>query len=99
MANVDIPAWVARVQAYVASPPPDAPPLDKSFTRTMAVMEATKPEGLNLHTFPAMEAIEVIQAYYAAVDAAVPAGSGRTQKRKQKGLQKRRSSRRWRHRS
>jgi hypothetical protein len=85
MADIDIPAWITRVQEYVASPPVGAAPLNKSFARTMEVLEATKPTGLDLHsTAASLELVEVLQAYYDAIDAqpAAPAGQGGRRHRK-----------------
>ena len=95
--NIDVPAWITRIQEYVANPPVGAAPLDDSFERTMEVMEATKPPGLDLHTLPfTAELGPLLQAYpdaleaqaaaaaaaAAAAQAPAPAGQGGRRRRK-----------------
>lgn len=79
-AGIDIPAWITRIQTYVANPPNGTNAADLV---SFQVIEATAPVGLNVGSTAFSELIPLFEAFEAAMNpAGGQAGQGRRRHRK-----------------
>jgi hypothetical protein len=91
-AGTDIPAWIARIQTYVANPPNG---INAADLVSFQVIEATAPAGLNVGSTAFSELIPLFEAFEAAMN---PAGGQAGQGRRHRKSRRRRHGRKKTHR-